>query len=110
MGTALFVLLWWLALFGWWIVLVGTNAGLELLAGACVALLVALLAAGLRHRFEAHPLAKALKVPWKIVREIGAVFGALALHLVGQRHLSSRYRAFDSPPADLDPEEPVTRP
>ena len=47
MGTALFVLLWWLALFGWWIVLVGTNAGLELIAGACAALLGALLALAL---------------------------------------------------------------
>jgi hypothetical protein len=53
------VLLWWLALFGWWLVL-GTNAGLELIAGACAALFGALLAAALhrqgllRFRFEAR--------------------------------------------------------
>ncbi len=104
MGTSLFVLLWWIALFGWWIVLVGTNDGLALIAGACVALLTALVVALLRRR----GLLKALNVPWKVVREIGAVFGAVALHLAGQRHLSSRYRAFDSPPADA--EKPVTRP
>jgi len=87
-GTALFVLLWWLALFGWWIVLVGTNAGLELLAGACAALLGTLVAAGLRRqrllrfRFEARWLAKTLKAPWKVVQELGVVFWALALRLV----------------------------
>jgi hypothetical protein len=108
-GTALFVLLWWLALFGWWVVVVGTNAGLELLAAACAALLGALLAlairrAGLlRYRFEARWLAKTLKVPWKVVQEIGLVFWALALHLVGLRRVSSRYRAFDFPAGGNDP-------
>jgi hypothetical protein len=29
MGTGLFVLLWWIAPFGWWLVLVGTSAGLD---------------------------------------------------------------------------------
>ncbi len=29
MGTGLFVLLWSTALFGWWLVLVGTSAGLD---------------------------------------------------------------------------------
>jgi hypothetical protein len=106
MGTALFVLLWWLALFGWWIVLAGTSDAVKLVAGACVALLAALLVAFLRRR----GLFKALSGPGKVAREIGAVFGAVALHLAGQRHLSSRYPAFDSPPADADSEEPVTRP
>ena len=109
MGTALFVLLWWLALFGWWIVLVGTNSGLELIAGACAGLLGALLAVALRRqgllrfRFEARWLAKALKVPWRVVYEMGAVFWALALHLVGLRRLSGRYRAFDFPAGGDDP-------
>jgi hypothetical protein len=106
MSTARFVLLWWLALFGWWIVLAGTNDGPKLIAGACAALLAALLVALLRRQ----GFLKALDVPWKVVREIGAVFGALALHVAGQRHLSSRYRSFDSPSADADSEEPVTRP
>jgi hypothetical protein len=103
MGTAIFVLLWWLALFGWWVVLVGTNAGLELIAGACAALIAALIALGLRrrgllrYRFEGRWLAKLLTVPWKVVRELGVVLGALALHMAGQRRLSSRYRAFEFP-------------
>jgi hypothetical protein len=102
-GTALFVVLWWLALFGWWVVVMGTNAGLELLAAACAALLGALLALAIRHtgllrsRFEARWLAKTLKVPWKVVRELAVVFWALALHLAGRRRVSSRYRTFDFP-------------
>jgi hypothetical protein len=101
--TALFVLLWWAALFGWWLVLTGTNAGLEEVAAAVAALLGALLALALRrlgllrYRFEGRWLAKTLTVPWKVVREIGIVFWALALHLAGQRRLSSRYRAFAFP-------------
>jgi multisubunit Na+/H+ antiporter MnhE subunit len=109
MGTALFVLLWWLALFGWWLALVGTNSGLELIAGAGAGLLGALLALAvrrsglLRFRFEARWLAKTLKVPWRVVYELGAVFWALALHLVGLRRLNSRYRAFDFPAGGDDP-------
>ena len=103
MRTAVFVLLWWAALFGWWLVVTGTNAGLEELAAACAALLAALLAAGLRrrgllrYRLEANWVVKAVKVPFKVVQEIFVVFGALGLHLLGQRRLSSRYRAFDFP-------------
>ena len=103
MGTALFVLLWWLALFGWWIVLVGTNAGPELLAGACAAALAALLALVLRrhgllsYRLRARRPARVLKVPWRVIYECGVVLGALAMHLAGLRRLNSRYRAFDLP-------------
>ena len=43
-----FTALWWIALFGFWLVLVGTNAGLELLAGACAAALGTSLAYALR--------------------------------------------------------------
>jgi len=110
MGTALFVLLWWLALFGWWILLVGTNSGLELLAGGCAALLAALLALGLRrrglmrYRIRARWLVKALKVPWRVVYECGVVFGALGMHMAGMRRMSSRYRAFEFPAGGTDPE------
>ena len=103
MRTALFVVLWWAALFGWWVVLTGTNSGLEEIAAACAALIGALLALALRragllrYRFEARWVAKTLQVPWKIVREVGVVFWALALHMAGQRRLSGRYRAFEFP-------------
>jgi hypothetical protein len=109
MATALFLLLWWLALFGWWVVLVGTNAGLELIAGACAAALGALLAYGirraglLRFRFEGASLMKALKGPLKIPKELGVVLWALVLHLAGVRHVSSRYRAFLFPAGGDDP-------
>jgi hypothetical protein len=105
----LFVLLWWAGLFGWWLVVTGTNAGLEEIAAAVAALLAALLAlairrAGLlRYRFEARWLGRALKVPFKIVQEVAIVFWALALHMAGQRRLSGRYRAFDFPAGGDDP-------
>lgn len=108
MGTAVFVLLWWVALFGWWVVLVGTNAGSELVAAAVAALLAALLAAALRRqrllsfRFEARWLAKTLKVPWNVLRELAVVFRALALDLVGARRVSSRYRALPFPAGRQD--------
>jgi hypothetical protein len=107
-GTAVFVLLWWVALFGWWVVLVGTNAGSELVAAAVAALLAALLAAALRRqrllsfRLEARWLAKTLKVPWNVLRELAVVFRALALDLVGARRVSSRYRALPFPAGRQD--------
>jgi hypothetical protein len=107
-GTAVFVLVWWLALFGWWIVLVGTNSGSELIAAGLAALVAALLALAirrqrlLRFRFEARWLARALKVPWNVVREFGVVFWALALHMAGVRHVSSRYRALPFPTGGQD--------
>lgn len=110
LGTAVFALLWWLALFGWWVVVVGTSSRVELAAGGCAALLGALLAVGvrgrglLRSRFRTRWLAKALKIPWKVVQEIVLVFWALALNLAGLRRVSSRYRAFDFPRRVDDPE------
>jgi hypothetical protein len=107
-ATARFVLLWWAALFGWWLVLVGTNAGLELLAAACAALLASLVALGLRRqrqlrfRFEARWLAKALTVPWNVARELGVVFWALWLHLAGVRRVRSAYRALPFPTGHRD--------
>jgi len=83
------VVLWWLALFGWWVVVMGTHAGLELVAAACAALLGALLALALR--------GAGLKLPWKIAHELGIVLWALALNLAGLRRLSCRYRAFELP-------------
>jgi hypothetical protein len=107
--TLRFALLWWLALFGWWVLLVGTNAGLELVAAACAAALGAALAAALRHgrlldfRFEAIWLAKTLRVPWHVAREFGVVAWALALHLARVRRIRSAYRAFPFLTGRLDP-------
>jgi hypothetical protein len=103
MRTTRFVVLWWLALFGWWVLLVGTNAGLELIAAACAALLGTGLAFGvrrqrlLRFRFKSRWLAKAVKEPYVIVRELVVVLWALALHLVRVRPVESAYRAIPFP-------------
>jgi hypothetical protein len=96
--TLRFVGLWWLALFGWWVLLVGTNSGLELIAAACAAALGTGLALGVRRRllrfgFEPRWLAKTLTEPYKVVRELGVVFWALALHLTRVRRVDSAYRA-----------------
>jgi hypothetical protein len=107
--TAVFVVAWWLALTGWWIVAVGTNAGQELIAAVCAGLLGAAFALALRgsgqldYRFEARWVAKAATVPWKVLQELGIVFWALALHLVGARRVTSRYRAFPFPAGGNDP-------
>lgn len=107
MRTARFVVLWWLALGGWWILLVGTNSGLELIAGACAAVLGTGLALGVRKRllhfrFESRWLARTLKEPYKIVRELAVVLWALALHLARVRPVASVYRAFSFPAGRAD--------
>ena len=108
MRTLRFVVLWWLALFGWWVLLVGTNAGIELVAGACAGVLgtaLALLARRLgllSFRFEAAWLMRTGRVPWKVVREFGVVLWALALHLARARPVRSAYRAFPFPAGRAD--------
>lgn len=108
MRTLRFIVLWWLALGGLWVLLVGTNAGLELIAGASAAVLGTGLALGvrgrrlLRFRFEPRWLAKTLKEPYQIVRELGVVFWALALHLARVRRVASAYRAFPFPAGRAD--------
>lgn len=108
MRTLRFIVLWWLALGGLWVLLVGTNAGLELIAGASAAVLGTGLALGvrgrrlLRFRFEPRWLAKTLKEPYQIVRELGVVFWALALHLARVRRVASAYRAFPFPAGRVD--------
>jgi ABC-type amino acid transport system permease subunit len=98
----------WLALAGWWLLLVGTNAGLELVAAACAALLGTALALALRRhrllrfRFQARWLAQALRVPWSIVRELGLVTWALLLHVTGARPVRSAYRAIPFPTGRAD--------
>jgi hypothetical protein len=101
-------MLWWLALAGFWVLLVGTNAGIELVAGACAATVGAAFALWvrrkglLRFRFEPRWLARTAKVPWKIVEELGVVLWALALHLTRVRRVRSAYRAFAFPAGRAD--------
>jgi hypothetical protein len=108
MKTLRFVVLWWLALGGWWVLLVGTNAGLEEIAAACAAVVGTGLALGarrqrlLRFRFEPRWIAKSLKEPYKVVRELGVVLWALVLHLARVRRVDSAYRAFPFPAGRAD--------
>lgn len=108
MGTARFVLLWWIATFGWWVLLVGTNSGSELIAAACAASVTALFAFVLRRqrllrfRFEGAWLARTLKIPWNVVRELVVVLWALALQLARAREVRSSYRALTFPTGRQD--------
>jgi hypothetical protein len=108
MKTARFVVLWWLVLGGWWILLVGTNSGLEEIAGACAAGIATMFALGVRQqrllvfRFEPRRLARTLKVPWNVVRELGIVLWALALDLARVRRVRSAYRAIPFPTGRQD--------
>jgi hypothetical protein len=106
--TLRFAVLWWLALGGWWVLLVGTNAGIELVAGACAAALGTAFALWIRaqrllpFRFEPRWLFKTAKVPWKVVEELAVVLWALALHMSGARTVHAAYRAFPFPAGRAD--------
>lgn len=75
--------LWWLALFGFWVLLVGTGARLELIGGACAAVLAVLLqwgagrAAAHSLRLPRHKLAVLVRAPWDVAVEFGIVVLAL---------------------------------
>jgi hypothetical protein len=101
--AVVFAGLWWIALLGWWILLAGTNAGLEEIAAACAATLGTGFALALRKqrllriRFEAAWLAKAPGATWKIVQELAVVTWSLALHIARVRTVASAYRAIPFP-------------
>jgi hypothetical protein len=103
-----FVFAWWLALAGWWLLLAGTNAGLELVAAASAGVLGTALAFGarrqrlLRFRFQARWLARTLRAPWSIVRELGILTWALLLHVTRVRPVRSAYRAIPFPAGRAD--------
>jgi hypothetical protein len=103
MKTLRFAVLWWIALGGWWLILVGTNAGLEEIAAVCAATLGTAVALVLRRqrllrfRLEGAWLAKALQAPWKIVCELAVVIWALVLHLTRVHPVASAYRAIPFP-------------
>jgi hypothetical protein len=103
MKAARFGILWWLALGGWWVILVGTNAGLEEIAAACAATLGTGFAFALRRQrllrfgFEGTWLVKALTSPWKVVQELAVITWSLALDLARVRSTASAYRAIPFP-------------
>jgi hypothetical protein len=95
--AARFAVLWWLALAGWWVLLVGTNAGVELVAGACTATIGTAFAAAVRNqsllsfRFEPAWFPRLLKAPWRLVEGFALVSWALV------RRGRSSYRTLPLP-------------
>jgi Na+/H+ ion antiporter subunit len=99
---------WSLALFGLWLLFVGTRQRYELIGGACAAVVGALFADALRRerllrfRFELRWLAKVGAAPWKIVRDFGIVSWALFLQLARVRPVRSAYVAIPFPAGGND--------
>jgi hypothetical protein len=91
--------LWWLLLFGLWVVLVGANEEMELGAGAGAAAVAALLVELLRRQrllAFAPPfgdLAPALAIPWHVVRDFGYLTAALVLDVLRVRRVASAWVA-----------------
>jgi hypothetical protein len=110
MKTLRFAIVWWVVLAGWWLLLVGTNSGLELIAAVCAAALATLLALALRrqgllrYHFDSAWIVQALKLPWKVLQELGVVLWALALHVTRARRVRSVYRAIPFPAGRADAE------
>jgi multisubunit Na+/H+ antiporter MnhE subunit len=84
---------WWLGLFGFWLLLVGTSESLELVAGACAAALGAAVAEGVHSRlaFDASLLAGAWRIPWRILRDFALITWALVLHVTDVRPVRSSW-------------------
>jgi Na+/H+ ion antiporter subunit len=103
------IALWWLSLFGLWLLFVGTREQYELIAGACAAAAGAVFAEVLRSqrllrfRFEPRWAAKAAAVPWRVVRDFGILVRALFLHVARVRPIRSSYVAVPFPGGGSDP-------
>lgn len=88
---------WWLVLFGFWLLLVGTTRWVELVAGACAAALGTVLAEALRaqrllgFRLEARWLARTWRLPLEIARDFAVLAWALLLHVTRVRPVRSAY-------------------
>jgi hypothetical protein len=91
--------LWWLTLFGLWIVMQGTIEAMELAAGAGAAALGSTLLELARRqgllRFapDEAAIASAAHIPWQIFRELWILTAALALDLAGIRRIRSAWVA-----------------
>jgi multisubunit Na+/H+ antiporter MnhE subunit len=103
--------LWWLALFGLYVVMQGTNEQMELAAGAGAAALGASLLELVRRqgllRFApgARALAQAGRVPFQVIREFSVITVALVLDLTGRRRIRSGWVAV---PFEAGGDDPVS--
>jgi multisubunit Na+/H+ antiporter MnhE subunit len=100
------LLAWALALFGLWLVLVGTVAWLELVAGACAAAIGAVAATVvgerglLRYGMPAHMLLQARRPLLRIVPDFWLLVVALVRAAATGRRPSGAYRAMPYPAGD----------
>jgi hypothetical protein len=95
--------LWWLVLFALWAFMQGTNEAMELAAGAGAAALGASFAELARRqgllRFapETAWIARAGRIPWRVVREFAILTRALLLELLRRRRVRSTWLAVPFP-------------
>jgi hypothetical protein len=91
--------LWWLVLFGLWVVIQGTNEAMELAAGAGAAALAATFAEFARRQgllaFSPEPawVLKAVRLLWRLPYEFGVVTVALVLDVLRVRRVRSEWAA-----------------
>jgi hypothetical protein len=103
--------LWWLILFGLWIVMEGTNEAMELAAGAGAAALGSTFLELLRHqgllRFapDLAAIGSGARIPWQVVREFWILTAALVRDLSGSRPIRSAWVAV---PFEAGGEDPVS--
>lgn len=99
--------LWWLVLFGLWIVIEGTNEAMELAAGAGAAAVAATLAEALRQQgllaFVPEPrwLLRSWRLPYRLLYEFALVTWALVPRLRG-RPSRGRWSASPFPAGGAD--------
>jgi multisubunit Na+/H+ antiporter MnhE subunit len=99
---------WTVAFFGVWLLLVGTNAGLEEIAGACAAVVAATFQAVFRRRSErrialtARDALRFRLVPFRLVRDFAIVIAALFLP-------ASRRGAFRDVATEIGGDSPASR-
>ena len=111
LGTVRSWALWWLVLFGLWVVMQGTVEAMELAAGAGAAALAAtLLELARRQRLlrfapNAAAIASAARIPWQMVRELWILASALVRDLTGIRRVRSAWVAV---PFEAGGDDPVS--
>jgi hypothetical protein len=104
----------WVLLMSFWMILDGSAALDELLAGTGAAALAALFAqrvsarAGVRFRVRAQWLAPAARLPWDVLRDTGIVFAALWRRVIRGEQPASRLRELPARYGGTDAES-VTR-
>jgi hypothetical protein len=101
--------LWWLVLFGLWVVMEGNSEQMELAAGGGAAAVGATFAELARRQGllafapDARLIWKALAVPSRVLYEFGLVTRVLLLVLVRLRTVQSRWVAIPFPAGSDDP-------